>query len=56
MDPKLFALTLDLQRNAQSMTQTDNLPMRFSALDLLDYLGNKIDAKRKPTQEKAETL
>jgi hypothetical protein len=42
MDPLLMALTRDLQAKARKMTQTDDLPMRFAALDMLDYLGRKI--------------
>jgi hypothetical protein len=43
MDPMLLALTRDLQAKARKMTQTNNLPMRLAALDMLDYLGRKID-------------
>jgi hypothetical protein len=43
MDPLLMALTRDLQAKARKMTQTDDLPMRLAALDMLDYLGRKID-------------
>jgi hypothetical protein len=43
MDPLLMALTLDLQDKARKLTQSDDLAMRFAALDMLDYLGHKID-------------
>ena len=43
MDPLLMALTRDLQEKARKMTQADDLPMRLAALDMLDYLGQKID-------------
>lgn len=52
MDAKLLALTLDLQSRARKMTQTDDLAMRFAALDMLDYLGAKINEnQRNPPNE-----
>lgn len=43
MDAKLLALTLDLQKKAKQMTLSGNIDMQFYALDILDYLGAKID-------------
>ncbi len=58
MDPKLLALTLDLQRKAERMRQYDDLPMRFAALDMLDYLGERIDEhqQRNPAPMKGPGL
>jgi len=47
MDLKLLALTLELQDKARKMSRADDLPMRFAALDMLDYLGAKIDEDKK---------
>lgn len=44
MDLKLLALTLDLQRKAAKLSHSDNLEMKSAALDMLDYLGQRIDA------------
>jgi len=58
MDPKLLALTLDLQSKARNLSFGDNLEFRFAALDMLDYLGQQIDAdrqKREAATAKQET-
>lgn len=52
MDIRLLALTLDLQSKAVNLGRGEDLPMKFAALDLLDYLGKQIDAERAATAQK----
>jgi len=56
MDPKLLALALDLQLKARNLSYGDNPEFQLAALDMLDYLGQQIDADRqskKPPPVKA---
>ena len=51
MDIRLLALLEDMRRKAEVHRTSECLEVKFVALDILDYLGKKIDAERAQRRE-----